>query len=328
VQSDTIQARLRRRAWIIGLVFIMTTAVAFGLFRATGGTSHYKTVAVVAPPAEVTNPAEALQYVGDFRAALSSDLVTQRSSRATGLSASKLQSRIGSKRATTDSAIIDVTYTSDHADANAKAVLQEVIDQTGAFLAKGRANATRDALHDADKGLAAANADADRADAAVNDFLSANGGVMPSVSVTALQNRILDLKIQGASAIAAGDAAGAAAVSRTEEVLTAQLTDARVLAMKITPLTQASDAAHERVSDALKVRANALDAAAGSNADVEVSYSKVNASVSQTETWLRQAVAAGAALAIVAALLIAWLPDRSYASRSGAVRRGIPESAV
>ena len=328
-RPDTIQSRLRRGAWIIALLFVISTAGAFVVFRATGETAQYKTVAVVAPPGSVTNPAEALQYVGDFRAALASDVVAQRSAKATGLSASKIQARLGSKRASTDSAIIDVTYTTDHADANAEKVVSEVVNQTSAFLSKGRAAATEGAVAASGQSVDAANRDAKTADAAVTEFLAKNGGVEPAQSVTAIQSKIIELNLTEAQATADGNAAAAAAAVRSRDALGQDLATARSLATQIAPLTQAADAAHQRVADAEKARTDALGALADDKAAVEFDFSKVNTSVSQTQTWLRQAVAVGAAVAILAALVIAWMPAGSAARRRSAVRRtSTPESVA
>jgi hypothetical protein len=172
-----------------------------------------------------------------------------------------------------------------------------------------------------------ANEDATKADAAVSEFLGSNGGVLPSESVDALQSRIVALDVQGAQAAADGDGATVASVTRARAELAAQLAAARQLATKIAPLTQAADIAHQRVADALKVRADAADVSSRGNAAVEFSFAKVNTSVSQTQTWLRQAVAVGAALAILAALLIAWMPARSLDRRRNAVRHDISSVA-
>jgi hypothetical protein len=319
--ADTIQSRLRRGVWVILVLFVLSTAGAFAVFRATGTTSQYTTIAVVAPPGSVTNPAEALQYVGDFRAALASDVVAQRSAKATGIGASKLQQRLDSKRASLDSAIINVTYTTDHADANSEKVVGEVVNQASAFLSKGRAAATVGALTSADKSVAAANEDATKADATVSDFLSKNGGVEPTATVTALQGRIIDLDVTVAQANADGNLAAAAAASRSRDALTQDLATARSLATQIAPLTQAADAAHQRVADAEKARTDALSAVADDKGAVQFAFSKVNSSVSQTQAWLRQAIAVGAAVAILAALVIAWLPAGTLARRRSGVRR-------
>ena len=151
--------------------------------------------------------------------------MAQRSAKVTGLSASKLQARLGSKRASTDSAIIDVTYTTDHADANAEKVVSEVVNQAGAFLSKGRAAATEGALAASEQSVDAANRDAKTADAAVTDFLAKHGGVEPAESVTAIQSKIIELDLAEAQANADGNTAAAAAAVRSRDALSNDLGD-------------------------------------------------------------------------------------------------------
>jgi hypothetical protein len=311
-QTDTIQDRLRRGAWVIAVTFIFGFAASFAFFRTNNSTSEYKTTGVVAPPGSVTNPAEAQQYVSDFRAALSSDVVAQRTARATQLSTAQVRARVGSSRQA-DSAIIKVTYTTDHVDADARKVLGEVVAETSDFLAKDR----KEALAAADRDLAAATAAFTKAEAAISEFLANNNGVVPDRAAGAMQDKIVTLTLDEAQATAAGDPNGAAAFAATRILLSAQLGAVREKLTVFAPLRLAEAAAQDQISAAQEARQNALIAASEKGVAVKFAYSKVNQAVSQTTMWVRQSLAIGAAAAVLSAVIIAWFPVRSFARREG-----------
>jgi hypothetical protein len=295
---------------VLVAVFVLSTAVAYGYFSASGSAKEYRTEGVIPPPASITNPAEALQYVADLRAALGSDVVAERVARKVDATKVAIEKRLTSQREG-DSAIIAIAYTTKSSSEDAAAVLRTAVSETGTFLAEGRAASNQAQLDAANDDVADAVADQGRADAAVAEFLQRNGGADPDAVLQAVESQLVDLRVTEARAAAEGDGAGASLAQQARTALTEELPELRSRAAEFAPLRRAATVAADAVDQAESVRSATLRQAQNEIPGFHVSISARNKPVSQTSAWLRQSIAVGAAATVVAALFIAWLPARS-----------------
>lgn len=312
--TDTVQTRLRSRIWVLVLVFVLATVVSFAYFAQSGSAQKYRTQGVIPPPASVTNPAEALQYVADLRGALGSDLVAARVARRVGTTKADIKKHLTSARRG-DSAIVEVAYVTKDASADAGKVLVAAVDETARFLAEGRSAASSEQIDAAEANVAKAAKAQATADAAVDAFLVEHGGAAPDEALSAVETQLVDLRVAQLRAEAAGEVVAATTAQRSLDALTAQLAGLRAQATEFAPLRRAADAAEARVTEAEQVRSTALGDAQDVLPAFHVEISARGEKVSETGTWLRQSLAVGAAAAVIAAVLVAWVPLRSRSRR-------------
>lgn len=318
--------RVLRWSWLIAVVTVVGGIIA--LLLTSQSSTEFVTSATVAPPADVTNAAQAQQYVSDFQASASSRAVQDLVTVETELARAAINERVSVNRVG-DSGLVSITYrTPIKDDDRAEPVVESVVQNTLSLMYESRVKASERRVAAAEAAVTSAEEAVTAANAQVNEFLAARGFVSPLDELTSVQDQITQFQIRETEARADGNIAAANTyVARLAE-LDKRRSDVAKDATAFTALQDDVDAAKLQVGRADTANETAVTDKAEITPEGQTRFGRRGEPQDRTASIWQRTLAVMLACFVLSILLVAWLSSLTPSPNSVVAPEAAPDDVT